>query len=658
MHAEQAYVFRHALLRDAAYVLQPPSERSRLHAHAGEILAREPEAATLLAAEIADHAREAHDHARELHYLVLAADHAARVYELDLEAALCLRAAASPACGDRQAAELTYRAAGALMARGRMAQAEPQLDSAVSLALGCGDRVLELSAQLRRCELWIRTARRARAMEAIPALIERARGLNDNSLMVAAELALDDLHEHRGEYAQCAEALRRALDFARAAGDGSMQAKVMSSLSYRLHRNGQTAEGEALARAGLALNTDDPVARATLLNSVGVICVETSRLDEAEAAYEESARICVASGRILTEAGLLANLANLEYYFRGDLEKAARRYARARDLYREAGDLENAARCARMAGSTDYAAGRRAAAAGHFEAAIELSRAAGIADNHLESLRFLELSREDSVAGYDALPGLLDVARRSIQSGLVRNSALGLCDIARRLIAAGLPLAAARALALAETIAAKNNEISSAGPRRLIGQVLGLEDVPEPQREQLRQNMPASDTPHHHVNLTLWPDLSRALLALHGTDGAEHLRGLRQHVREQCSALLAEIRQLATGRARAYHVVKLSLREAEDAVAESEAAIAAGRPALLFRGALVGRMTLKCRAALGAQLRAQRPEAFEALAQANPTLAAQLSGPAPNWDDADLPGEPLQQMESLVAGAGPMQATN
>ncbi|MBK9974545.1 MAG: hypothetical protein IPP14_07205 [Planctomycetes bacterium] len=656
MHGEQAYLFQHALLRDAAYALQPPSERTILHALAGEILSVEPDAQASLAAEIADHAREALDSARELHYLTLAADYAARVYDLDLEAQLCRRAGASAACGPRQAAEWNCRAGRVLMARGRQADAEPLLHQSLAAALHCQDTSLELSIRLRLCELWARTARRAEAMEAIPALVERARGINNPRLLADAELALDDLHDHRGELEHGAQALQRALEIARAIGDIPLQSRVTSTLAYRLHRLGQTAKAESMTRDGLALPGSDVVGRAALLNSLGVICVETSRLDEAEAAYRESLGLCTQAGRRLTVAGLLGNLANLEYYFRGNLAKAGRQYARARDVYMEAGDVESAARNARMAGSTEYAAGRRADAAVHFESAIRLSEMASLTDNLLDSRRFLALCRQDTLAGYDALPELLQVAARCIELGHTRTTMISLCDIGRRLLAAGMPVAAARALAMATPGPGQPVELGAVGPRRMIGQLLGWPDVPAQQRQELRRGMPAGDTPHHYVVLTLWPDLCQQLLVLHGPDGTGHVRNPAAQGRQQCQALLDEIDSLVAGRAGAYHAARVALADARLAMAESDSAVLAGRPAMLFRGMRLDGLTPLCRAGLGQQLRAQSPDAFHKLCQSNPALAAQLSGPAPHWADTDLPEKPLAQLEAAMAGP-PARAT-
>ncbi|KAF0240274.1 MAG: hypothetical protein FD180_4996, partial [Planctomycetota bacterium] len=56
MFAERAYLFRHALLRDAAYQLQLPGDRARLHGLAFEAIealagGRPPEPAPLDAAD-------------------------------------------------------------------------------------------------------------------------------------------------------------------------------------------------------------------------------------------------------------------------------------------------------------------------------------------------------------------------------------------------------------------------------------------------------------------------------------------------------------------------------------------------------------------------------------------------------------------------------
>ena len=64
--AETAYLFRHAMVREAAYQLQPPADRSGLHVLALDILESVlaqagPVMQKIHAAELAHHARTAQD---------------------------------------------------------------------------------------------------------------------------------------------------------------------------------------------------------------------------------------------------------------------------------------------------------------------------------------------------------------------------------------------------------------------------------------------------------------------------------------------------------------------------------------------------------------------------------------------------------------------
>src|SRR5690606_3055555 len=66
MHAEEAYLFRHALLREAAYELQPPSLRARLHATVVEIIEQELSSPPDLSAIVADETQPIDHWAEEL----------------------------------------------------------------------------------------------------------------------------------------------------------------------------------------------------------------------------------------------------------------------------------------------------------------------------------------------------------------------------------------------------------------------------------------------------------------------------------------------------------------------------------------------------------------------------------------------------------------
>src|SRR5688500_9977431 len=97
--AEDAYVFRHALMRAAAYELQPVSERAGLHELAATLTEAAFSGAALdtVSGEIAGHLRLAREHAdrpgmleREREFTRRAAEHNERQY-LHADALRCWR---------------------------------------------------------------------------------------------------------------------------------------------------------------------------------------------------------------------------------------------------------------------------------------------------------------------------------------------------------------------------------------------------------------------------------------------------------------------------------------------------------------------------------------------------------------------------------------
>ena len=81
--AESAYLFRHAVVRDVAYLLQPPSERAVLHALALDVITDLPRLnEALFALELAQHARLATGREQqEKRYLKLGGDRARFTYD-------------------------------------------------------------------------------------------------------------------------------------------------------------------------------------------------------------------------------------------------------------------------------------------------------------------------------------------------------------------------------------------------------------------------------------------------------------------------------------------------------------------------------------------------------------------------------------------------
>ena len=157
MNAESAYVFRHALLRDAAYQLQLPGDRARLHGFALDVItalagsppppgpldpdepAARPHPADPFAGELARHAALAGPNFAEarLAWLRRFADVSDRAGDVAAAAEAWLEAAGL--LGKRGGAEARRRAAEMLRLRGRNREAEGLLEEALKATRDAGD---------------------------------------------------------------------------------------------------------------------------------------------------------------------------------------------------------------------------------------------------------------------------------------------------------------------------------------------------------------------------------------------------------------------------------------------------------------------------------------------------------------------------------------
>ncbi len=276
---EADYLFRHAAVRDAAYHLQLPSERARLHKHTLEILEGLLPAPDLnqYATALADHAQLAQVGVtwlgdalpkKELAYLQSAAQAAVARYENQLAAALFDRLATHPAAsagqridamieggvilwfaGRRQAAILrldeavtratgdTRRLAFALIERGTLYRdlnqtdrAEHDLSAALQAAKQCSDESLQLRALGNLCT--VRQAGKTGAeVEALYApVLELARRLNNSR---AVGISLGQIAQgwlDLGDYRKAESLLLQSLDLLRGAGDLMNTAVMLSTL--------------------------------------------------------------------------------------------------------------------------------------------------------------------------------------------------------------------------------------------------------------------------------------------------------------------------------------------------------------------------------------------------------------------------------------------
>lgn len=224
MHAEQTYLFRHALLQRAAYELQPPSVRARLHGLALEILERQfdpppPE----LAAELAVHAGHAARDAggleqqrlleHELVYLRAAGEHALAGFR-SADAIALWRAALDHPCADT---------------RGRM-------EAALKLS-----RALRSASDLRE------------SLAASQRALELARELNDDSRIANALQSTGTVQRDLGLREPSLASLREALAIFERLGEARGMAVACGNLALTLSDGGESNETLAFFRRAIEL---------------------------------------------------------------------------------------------------------------------------------------------------------------------------------------------------------------------------------------------------------------------------------------------------------------------------------------------------------------------------------------------------------------------
>lgn len=324
------YAFTHAMLREAVYQLELPTERARLHRAALE--AGEPHLGAL---ELARHARAARDGeadadldarlaARESHWLREALRDAERRYQVSLIPELLSRLIEiSPAT---EIPELKLQLGVHWRNIGRMAESEPVL--------------IELLASIPETDPgWLR----GRVFGALSGVLIRTGRLPEAEAMCRQRLlapgdtaGLADAHGmlgvalyHQGKLPEAEQAYRQALLLSAnsSARDGN---RFRANLALLLSDTGRREESESETRIALehARRDGDLSLLGTLLGNFALLLTDLGRLDDAEPIYREALESNLRTGHRPGYGVVLMNL--------GRLVRQRRRYAEAEATFKQA----------------------------------------------------------------------------------------------------------------------------------------------------------------------------------------------------------------------------------------------------------------------------------------------------------------------------------
>jgi tetratricopeptide (TPR) repeat protein len=384
MNAELAYLFRHALLRDAAYQLQLPGDRARLHTLAFEIIeqlhgGRAPEPPPLEGAASIPFMPQAIDEVAEQ-----LADHLLLASAGAKQPALCrlyLRRAAETA--ERNFRTHTARSLfEALASRLEGAAKGEALRRAAEMAVLCGN-----------------------PKDAIPILakaIKLQRAAKRRDLAAIAIACLAGIFKDTGLIKKAEAKYRLALALVREAGERRTEGIILANLANVCWEDARLDEAENLHKAAEAIHREvqNVLSLGILKANLAGIYHVTGRLEMAATAYHDALAVLVKETDRLHRGVILQNLALLQKSV-GELGEAERNLESAIAIHRECGNLRSEGNSLGNLAALYRETGRLAAAEEKFVLALDILRDVGrprFESNHLcgYALLLIETGRLDA----------------------------------------------------------------------------------------------------------------------------------------------------------------------------------------------------------------------------------------------------------------------
>lgn len=302
---EHAYLFRHALMQEVAYQLQPPSQRSELHGWIVRVIE------TLFSGQLEEYAIALADHASRAHASESRSDVTSGLRNKEVQYLQLAATVAEKRYDNAQAIELFQRLAGL-----------PWTPPTVRFSS------LESVAQLQ-----LGLAQTSQATQTIHQLLEIARHSEQPAQESRALLLLAKLASQQGRHADSLVYGQQAQYQAGRTKDSALQLHLHSELGVISHRRGETGRSLEHFEAGLKLARELGLRSemVSVLNRCGAVQLLLGRQDEAEVLLNESAALARELDDQKNLAAILANQGVLSRH-RNQLERALALYDESRAL--------------------------------------------------------------------------------------------------------------------------------------------------------------------------------------------------------------------------------------------------------------------------------------------------------------------------------------
>lgn len=337
--AETAYLFRHALLRDAAYQMQMPSERGRLHALALGLIeemvgsvpvfeqdpftaGRKPHPCDSFAAELAAHAAAAaslgekddsYFRSREAVYLWRSAIHHRSLYRLSSAKTVFASVAEHAFTPPMVRASASSRAGYAAWHTGCLDEAQAHFGRAIALTREPAHARAHCVALMDLAGVQTNQGRYDEAESLLKRAAEIAEARHDATLKVDTLVSLGILLRNRNRIEESIGHHLQALELAEREGSAHLQSLALSNLGNSYGCAGRFLEAKSSIERSQALEGTqiDLRQHAILLSSLADIEHALGHHEAAERLLRESLKIAVSHGARPAVALRTYNLANV-----------------------------------------------------------------------------------------------------------------------------------------------------------------------------------------------------------------------------------------------------------------------------------------------------------------------------------------------------------
>jgi predicted ATPase/class 3 adenylate cyclase len=309
---DDAFRFRHLLIRDAAYQSLPKAERADLHERFAGWLERVvgeelPEHEAL----VGYHLEQAHRYLNELGRTdedatelgrraaeFLAAAGRRAFFRLDMPAAANLLERAERLYPREDPARLALlpRLADALLQRGELARAGDVVERAIVEAAAAGEKAVEANATVMRSFVRIAADPEGATVEGrteVERLLPELEQLGDSTALAQAWRLMGQIHVMGNRFAEMAVAQERALDHARRAGDPRQEGDALQWLLLA-YNFGPTPIEDALVKTQELSEAarGNPVAEVGVVGHLALIKAKLGEFDEARSLLRRALDQC------------------------------------------------------------------------------------------------------------------------------------------------------------------------------------------------------------------------------------------------------------------------------------------------------------------------------------------------------------------------------